>query len=234
MTFRKHTQLQPVNKGFRVIDRGFRETLLLVPGWATDYRIFEPLDLDFNYLVPAEFSLPGFEEMLLESLKKESPEGVSILGWSMGGFLAAGFAAKYPQLVKSLTLAGMRRSYDREGIEKVKGYIISNKDGYLYKFYHQCFSPAEKKKRALFKKGLMKEYFKNFTTEELLSGLDYLGGAVLDEKALNNVGARFIHGSDDAIAPVEGLSGIGNVAILNGAGHVPFLRSDFREVFYGR
>ena len=31
--------------------RGFGHTLLLVPGWATDPRIFAPLDLEFNYLV---------------------------------------------------------------------------------------------------------------------------------------------------------------------------------------
>ena len=37
---------------FKYIDRQKPETAVLVPGWATDYRIFDTLDLDYNYLMP--------------------------------------------------------------------------------------------------------------------------------------------------------------------------------------
>ena len=42
---------------FKLIDRGFKDTILLIPGWAADYRIFDSLDLEFNYLLPMKLRL---------------------------------------------------------------------------------------------------------------------------------------------------------------------------------
>ncbi|MFA5143217.1 MAG: alpha/beta hydrolase [Candidatus Omnitrophota bacterium] len=219
--------------GFKLIHRGFEETILLLPGWAADHRIFGPLGLGFNYLLPTRLFMPDFENALLESLAKESLKTILILGSSMGGFLAADFAARHPECVKHLTLVGMRKRYDQDGIEKIKGYLTANRTGYLYKFYHACFSPGEGEYLAIFKKGLMKSYLKELSTDELLAGLDYLAGARLDLKALQNIKARFIHGGGDRIAPVEEMAGTGGLVVLKGAGHLPFLRTDFKEVFYG-
>ncbi len=225
--------------GFKLVDRGFKETVLLIPGWAMDYRIFNSLDLDFNYLMPGPLSLTGFEAALLASLKEESLEKISILGFSMGGFLAADFASGYPQKIKDLTLIGMRKRYDKDDIEKIKGYIANNKAGYLYKFYHECFSSGEQKELSIFKKGLMKDYLEEMTVDALIAGLDYLKSAELDTGKLKTVKTRFIHGEDDSIAPIEGVLALKNelpgskLVILRNVGHIPFLRSDFKA-FYGR
>ena len=230
---RKQTQFQFVN-------RGFSEAILLIPGWAADYRIFNSLDLDFNYLLPIEFSLSGFEKALLESLKKESLDKISILGSSMGGFLGADFAYSHPERVKEITLMGMRQRYDKEGIEKVKEYIRTNRRAYLYKFYHESFSSEEKGELSLFKRNLMKDYLRELRTEELLDGLDYLAQAGLKADGLKNVTVRFIHGERDKIAPVENICALrdeipdADMVILKGAGHMPFLRDDFRKVFHGK
>ncbi|MDD5136385.1 MAG: alpha/beta hydrolase [Candidatus Omnitrophica bacterium] len=217
---------------FQFISRGFPETILLLPGWAADHRIFGPLGLEFNYLLPSGSFIQDFEKALLENLEKRSLRTIAILGSSMGGFLAADFAVRHPERVKSLTLMGMRKRYEEAGIEKIKEYLKTSKAAYLYKFYHPCFSPGEGEYLSLFKKGLMKRYLKEFSTDELLEGLDYLAGARLDPDALRDVKARFIHGDSDKIAPIEEMAGINGLTVLKGAGHFPFLRTDFREVFY--
>lgn len=223
---------------FEYTDRGFSETLLLVPGWAMDRKIFASLDLDFNYLSPTALCPTDFNEALLSTLSTAGLRKISILGHSMGGYLAADFAVKYPDRVKAMTLIGMRRRYDAGGINKIKGYVGTNKKGYLYKFYHECFSPEENKCLSLFKNGPMKSYLKDMTEEALVGGLDYLSRASLDGKTLKNVKVRLIHGEGDKIAPVEEALALKKEAdsvdltIMKGAGHIPFLRDDFKTVFY--
>ncbi len=220
---------------FKLIDRAFKDTILLMPGWAADYRIFDTVDLDFNYLLPVRFTPSGFEDALLESLKKESLGKISILGWSMGGFLAADFASKYPERVESLTLVGMRKRYEKEGIGKIINYITANKSAYLYKFYRECF---EAKNEWL--ASLIKKYIKEIDPEQLIGGLDYLSKAELNLGKSKAFKVRFIHGEDDSIAPVKGALSLKaefpmtDLVLLKDTGHAPFLRSDFKEVFYGR
>ncbi len=127
----------------------------------------------------------------------------------------------------------------KDDIEKIKGYIANNKAGYLYKFYHECFSSGEQKELSIFKKGLMKDYLEEMTVDALIAGLDYLKSAELDTGKLKTVKTRFIHGEDDSIAPIEGVLALKNelpgskLVILRNVGHIPFLRSDFKA-FYGR
>jgi pimeloyl-ACP methyl ester carboxylesterase len=211
---------------------GFNETILLIPGWAADHRIFKSLDLDFNYILPDKFTVMDFEEELLEHLEKAGLEKISILGSSMGGFLAADFASKHPERVNSLTLIGMRKRYDKDGLETIKRYLKTNKTGYLHKFYHECFSSEEKECLSVFKRGLMKDYLKELSMDELLGGLDYLGRTALDLSVIDKVKTRFIHGDADKIAPIKDIAGVGGLTVLKGAGHIPFLRSDFKKVFY--
>ncbi|MDD5427915.1 MAG: alpha/beta fold hydrolase [Candidatus Omnitrophica bacterium] len=227
---------------FKLLDRGFKDTILLIPGWAADHRIFDTLELDFNYLIPDPVSLYDFEDSLTASLKKDALRKISILGWSLGGYLAAGFALNHPEYVNDITLIGMREKYDANGLEKIKSYIKNNKKAYLYKFYNECFSAETEENRylSLFKRGLMRDYLEKANVDELLEGLDYLGRAKLDPAGLENAKIKFIHGEHDKIAPVRGIDGLKKVfqsaefIIMKGAGHMPFLRSDFKDIFYGK
>ena len=108
---------------FKYIDRGKENFLVLVPGWASDYKIFDSLDLEYNYIVPVEFSPFDFEEILLETLKTNNIKKASIFGLSLGGFLAAKFASKYPDLIDELTLVGIRKKYKAEEIREVKNNL---------------------------------------------------------------------------------------------------------------
>jgi len=105
---------------FKLLDRGFNDTLVLIPGWATDYRIFSALDLDYNYLMTDKFYPFNFNAELAGFLNKERIDKVSLFGWSLGGFLAGGFALKNPDRINELILISIRKKFERAALEEIK------------------------------------------------------------------------------------------------------------------
>ena len=73
---------------FKYEPKGAEGAILLIPGWATDYRIFSGLDIGYNILLPVEFSPFGFCKGLLDAMDDNHLKKISILGWSMGGYIA--------------------------------------------------------------------------------------------------------------------------------------------------
>ena len=84
---------------FKFFDRGYNSTTLLIPGWASDWRIFNTLNLDSNYLVPTLFSPFDFDKGLLDILNQNGLKVIAVMGWSMGGFIAYGLLSKYLSLI---------------------------------------------------------------------------------------------------------------------------------------
>lgn len=219
---------------FKYIDRGYENTMLLLPGWATDSRIFDTLDLPYNYILADNIRPLEFEANVREYLAAHKIDAISIFGWSIGGFLAAEFAGKHPGLVKELFLIGVRRRYDKSSIDAIKEMLNKSKSGYLYGFYRDMFSKDESQGLRNFKKGLMRYYIETLELSYLQEGLDYLKDA---EFRYQVPGSRFqmtfIHGEFDKIAPIEeavslheSLPGSRFVRV-EGAGHAPFLRMNF-------
>lgn len=216
---------------FKYLDRGQQKTILLIPGWATDYRIFNSLNLEFNYLLPLDFSPFTFESSILNALGEQGLEKISLLGWSLGGFLAAELSAKYPNLVEELILVSIRKKYKKAEIARIKELLKKSKKGYLYKFYGQCFS--KKISLSWFKKNLLKTYCQQFELEYLLKTLDYLEKSQIDTQALSMIKrVKFIHGESDRIAPIdearevqEAIAGAELITIKD-SGHIPFLETD--------
>ena len=225
---------------FKFVDRGELETLVLIPGWATDFRIFEDLDLKFNYLLPVSFSPFNFSEGLLPAMKENRLRKVSLFGWSLGGFVASDFAAGYKDKVKEVILLSVRKRYEREAIEKVRAYVKGNRKGYLYKFYLSFFSEKERESFLWFKKHLLNDYLFRMKSKALFAGLDYLLEAQLNPQDLQGLRLKFIHGREDAIVPVSEVSTLlkdvlphAEYIFLKDAGHIPFMAPNFRKVFYG-
>lgn len=216
-----------VSTVFKYIDKKRSETAVLIPGWATDYRIFGNLELGRNYLVPVRFSPMDFEEKLARELKKRKIKKATLFGYSLGGFIAANFASKYPELVDELILVGIREGYSKLEIKRVKESLKKNKKAYLYKFYNRCFN--DETRRATFKKGLMKDYLKEFELDYLLETLDYLGNLIFLPGIINEIKkVRIVHGEKDRIAPISGAMKIkkrlprAGFINVKGAGHIPF------------
>lgn len=230
--------MESVTSGFNLLKRGFSKTLVLIAGWATDYRIFNTLNLEFNYLIAHRPSPFNFSEELLGILKENNLKKISLFGWSMGGFLAFDFATKYPEKIEELILVSVRRQYEKESIERIKTSLRKNRQGYLYKFYQDCFSEREKEAFFWFKENLFKSYLREMKTDLLLEGLDYLLRARIGHELLKGLGLRFIHGKLDKIAPIEEIFQLtkslpkARFISLQDRGHLPFLHPDFKKIFY--
>ncbi len=223
---------------FRLIERGYKKTLVLIPGWATDYRIFSGLDLGYNYLLPLEtFSFTTIEG-LLAALEKESIDKVSLLGWSMGGFQATDFALKHPLRVEKLILLSIREQYDSKTLENIALKIKSNKRAFLYRFYLNCFSSFDSDALLWFKNNLMQDYLDNFPEQNLLCGLGYLRQASIKLQQLSlNFRVKIFHGEQDKIAPIGDIFKLKpllpklDFVNLRQAGHMVFLNPEFRNNF---
>jgi pimeloyl-ACP methyl ester carboxylesterase len=219
---------------FSFSNRGKKETILLVPGWASDWKIFNTLNLEYNYLIPTEFSPFNFKDSLVYKLQEENLNKLTILGWSLGGFAAVDFACQFPHFVNKIFLVSVRKKYPKENLENIGRFIKKDKKAYLYRFYHECFSPNEEG-FFWFKKNLLKLYLEEINLDYLLEGLDYLSRSELNLDVLKNMNVKLLHGEEDKIAPFEEVLKIKNglpdadLISIKGTGHIPFLNPGFEE-----
>lgn len=221
---------------FKVTNRNHDRSILLLPGWATDYRIFEKLDIPYNYILPVPFNPNTFENEFLEFVKQNGIKMVSLLGWSLGGYCAADFAVKHPEMIEDLILVSVKKKYDKDGINIVKGHIKESRKAYLYKFYYECFSKEEAETLKWFKDTLMKEYLDRFDEGQLFEGLDYLLNTPLDIAGLKKLKAKLIYGMKDKIVPLNGIIDLkkelplGEFQFVEEAGHLPFTSDCFSRL----
>jgi len=220
---------------FNFIDRGKPDSIVLIPGWATDYRIFNSLELAFNYLVPIRLSPYTFEEALVAALEDNNLSTISLFGWSMGGFLAYEFAIRNISLVDELILVGIRWKYKKEEINEVEEALKARKKGYLNRFFSDCFSGNHITKS---NKDLLREYCRDMELDYLLNTLDYLSKTEIKPELLQQIQKiTIIHGEKDRIAPiseaVEIKDAVNNARfiLVEESGHIPFLEENFRGVF---
>lgn len=220
------------------MQRGFKDTLVLIPGWAADFRIFSALELDYDYILPLMASPLEFSDTLADFLNERAIKKVSLFGWSLGGFLALDFALKNYGRIDEVVLLGIRKRFDRKALDAIKQKISKNKKAFLYRFYLECFSESDKQGLEWFRKNLLRDYLNEIELETLSAGLDYFSGASIEPayfKSLEQV--RIFHGSEDKIAPFEealelakGSKQVKFIS-LSGAGHIPFLNTSFKERF---
>ncbi|MCM8796479.1 MAG: alpha/beta hydrolase [Candidatus Omnitrophica bacterium] len=225
---------------FKLVKKGFKDILVLVPGWAADYRIFSRLELNYDYLYPRHSYPADFVNSLCAYLKNNSIQKVSLFGWSMGAFLAYDFSILNPELVDALYLIGIRKRYDHSALKEVADNLRKNKRAFLYKFYQDCFSQSDQDSYLWFKRHLMHDYLNDITEETLIYGLDYLGTSQLDPQNLKSIKkVKIYHGRQDKIAPFSELLKIKQDApfaefvVFPGLGHIPFISPSFQERFYG-
>jgi len=179
------------------------ELLQLLPGWATDHRIFGPLE---NHL-------------------KEHPK--TIIGFSLGGLMAVKMAKAFPEKVSQVILISIRPQYPHEQIKWMQSRLQEDKHRCLSEFYQQCFENEEDHQH--FKKTLMSDYLDQFGTNELSDGLAQLGKESLSPETLSTLPNLVIcHGTRDKIAPFSEAKQLAasvpsaQWVTLKGAGHVPF------------
>lgn len=106
-------------QGLNWVEVGQGSPLVLLHGWAMSHRVFSELRVhlqnDFRLVIP---DLPGhgqsaalascsFDAMLMrltDVFDLEFPEPFALLGWSLGGQLAQGWAVAHPERLRRLIL----------------------------------------------------------------------------------------------------------------------------------
>ncbi|MFH0948765.1 MAG: alpha/beta hydrolase [Elusimicrobiota bacterium] len=226
---------------FKFINRKEEKSIVLIPGWAFDSKIFATMDLKYNYFLYSNKnkSIAGFEDELKNLLSEQHINKISLLGWSHGAFLSYDFAYKNPELIDELILIGIKIKYEKKILEDVKKYIIKNKVAYLYKFYAECFCKEDEKYFAWFRKNLLNDYLQDMETEDLIDGLDRLSCAEINPNLLNGIKEiKIVHGEKDKISTIDEAIAFKNnlphakLIVFNDSGHLPFLKENFKELLY--
>lgn len=214
---------------FKYINRGFEGTMVFLPGWATDHRIFSSLDLKYNYLFPVEYYPQRIEKDLADEMDRLASEKISVFAYSLGAFKAVDFAYDNPEKIDKLYLFALRKKYRRAEINYVRDSLLKNKTAYLNGFHKACF--AKRPNMVWFKQNLLKDYC-NIDLEYLLETLDYLAECQLSTEKLSSLNnLRVYHGAKDTIAPMREIAQLcavanKNLQIFEDAGHAIFLEEE--------
>jgi len=220
---------------FKYIDRGKVSLAVLIPGWATDHRIFDRLNIEYNYLVSAVVDPDDFIDVLKRNLEWSK---ATLIGWSLGGVLGAYFAAAYPDMVETSVLIGVREHYPAIEVEKMMAYLAENKRSYLKGFYRKCFSGNNASDRKWFNSFLLDKYLDGADTSVLAAGLNYLVQKPLCDSGLaeSGTGVLFVRGENDVIAGESEMISLkekfprADFEELAGTGHAAFMDPGFRDL----
>jgi pimeloyl-[acyl-carrier protein] methyl ester esterase len=211
-------------------------SMVLLPGWATDGRIFEGVFPGVAAVTTGMLRPEGFSRRLGAFLDRTSRGAVTVVGWSLGGFLAAEFAREYPDRVRRVVLVGIRREYPEGDVARVLRSLSSDPGACLTAFYAQCFFPSQMSAYRRFRAGLQAAYLREPDGGALREGLSYLAGARLSGETLPACPVAIVHGEEDVVAPLAEAEGVaregGNATFhpLPGAAHAAFLADRFRAV----
>lgn len=220
---------------FTVIGEG-DPSMVLLPGWATDGRIFEGVFPGVPAVTTGPLRPEGFTPRLASFLLRAARGPVTVVGWSLGGFLAAQFAREYPDRVRRVVLVGIRREYPEADVTGVLRSLSADPGLCLSGFYAQCFYPSQMPAYRRFRGGLQAAYLREMDGGALREGLSYLAGARLSGETLPACPVSIVHGEKDVVAPLAEAEGVaregGNATFhpLPGAAHAAFLADGFRAV----
>jgi pimeloyl-[acyl-carrier protein] methyl ester esterase len=228
--------MMPGTEEFFVVGGGGDPSMVLLPGWATDGRIFEGALTGGTAVTTGPLRPEGFSRRLAAFLDRTARGPVTVVGWSLGGFLAAEFAREYPDRVRRVVLVGIRREYPEGDVEAVLRSLSADPGGCLTGFYAQCFYPSQIPAYRRFRSGLQAAYLREMDGGALREGLSYLAKARLSGETLPACPVAIVHGEKDVVAPfaeAERLAReVGNATFhpLPGASHAAFLAGGFRAV----
>lgn len=220
---------------FLVVGEG-DPSVVLLPGWATDGRIFEGVLPGVTAVTTGPLRPEGFAARLAAFLDRAVRRPVTVVGWSLGGFLAAEFALEYPDRVRRVVLVGIRRAYPEGEVAAILRSLATVPGGTLSGFYARCFYPSQMSAYRRFRSGLQEAYLREMDVGALREGLSYLAGANLSGGTLPACPVAIVHGVDDVIAPLAEAEGVARECEsatfhpLPGAAHAAFLADGFRAL----
>ena len=215
---------------FQKYQVNYRDILVYLPGWATDESFVLSLKLPFQIWCPCfDYMDYDYLNCFETELKQISNQRVSILGVSLGGYMALHLLQR--SSFYQCFVWGVRPFYDLESIQSVRSFLNKNLDLYLMQFYKRCFGKA-----------IFLEHQAKFISLSRFFPLTILekGLCFLSEQNLSNFStdvlrqAEFSHGGLDEIAPSGDLFGFLKdrslfLQVFDDIGHLPFYFDSFRS-----
>ncbi|MFV8780983.1 malonyl-ACP O-methyltransferase BioC [Microbulbifer sp. SA54] len=221
------------------------EHIVFLHGWGGDSRCWAPLLGELAGVAQAChcIDLPGFgkratdgwpdTETLLAELEAELPEHCLLVGWSLGGMLAAQLAARSHKVRALVTIAAngcfvARETWPGMAPAVFEQFCSAQRSDPVKNWQRFCGLQArgDSAMRSLLK--MLKSWQPETVPASWDPALECLGQ--LDNRAALSrlsVPALHIFGAEDALVPVEAaaqLRGLGcQVEIVEGAGHCPHL-----------
>jgi pimeloyl-ACP methyl ester carboxylesterase len=234
--WRRPHVMNPGKEEFIVAGGEGDPSMVLLPGWATDGRIFEGMLPGVTAVTTGQLRPKRFPRRLAAFLDRTARGPVTVVGWSLGGFLAAEFAREYPDRVRRVVLVGIRREYPEGDVAGVLRSLSADPGSCLSGFYTQCFFPSQMPAYRRFHARLQAVYLREMDGGALREGLSYLAGARLSRETLPACPMAIVHGEKDVVAPIAEAEGVaregGNATFhpLPGGAHAAFLADGFRAV----
>jgi len=218
---------------FELIRRGHERSLVLIPGWGFCSDIFSSLNLSYNYILPKRPMYCDVSTELYDFLLSKDILKVSILGWSLGAYVALDFQAGYSDMVEAMYVISLRRAFDHEEILSQLKALEADPVAALKQFYRRCFL-GQGADYQWFSCTLEKSSIRQWAMPELRKGLMYLKGKTADLSKCAGTQLRIFHGEKDVIAPLDEVPkpppGVA-INVIPGTGHLPFLSSEFERRF---
>ncbi len=222
--------------------------LVLLPGWASDGRIFTPL---FSSLMAyftlhlaswreaewVELSPKAFKQQIIIDLTGQLPDQSILVGWSLGGLIAVNLAHHSPHKVKSLMTLAFNPSF----IEQSDWSCAMSRENFA-SFQRAYAKHPKKTLREFSALQLLGETRRQTVQRQLLNSRSQLTDktqlrllALLQEDARSMVQQLvqpqcYCYGTEDVLAPSSSL--IAEASLLNpsietrsyqGSAHLPFL-----------
>jgi pimeloyl-ACP methyl ester carboxylesterase len=218
---------------FELILRGHERSLVLIPGWGFCSDIFSSLNLSYNYILPKG---PVYSDISIEIhdfLLSKDIASVSILGWSLGAYVALDFQAGYPDMIEAVYVISLRKTFKKEEILSQLKALESDRVVAMRQFYRRCFL-GQSADYKWFSIALEESSIGQWDMPGLRKGLRYLKGKTEDFTKCTGTHLRVFHGEKDVIAPIDEVPepppGVA-VDVIPCTGHLPFLSSEFERRF---
>ena len=216
---------------FNFINRGYREWLLIIPGWGFISNIFSRLDLAFNYILPAAPVISDITRYMPAIIRVSGTKKIHVLGWSLGATAAAIIIRERNDMIKTASLISVMQCFSASDAKKVYDDIRHDRQKALEKFHRLCFT-GQKKDYIWFTETLQQETIRQWDRHSLESGLQFLVKHKFDSSILRQENISCFHGSRDIIAPLDRspCRHFKRLYIIKGAGHLPFLTELFHSL----
>lgn len=214
--------------------------VLFINGWATNESIWSQFKVHSNvnfYDISLHSNFLDLESQL-STLYEKYEQPITVIGWSLGGMLSLELVCRNSSKIKRLILISSTARFIQDetypyGLNKIivknlsrklsRDYIATQED-----FYKIMFSAEEK--------SFQQKFIETDSMKILVNNLDNLQDNLnyLLKKDLRNilkeikVPTQIIHGTSDAICPVESGEYLhkhlanSEITLLPNCGHIPF------------